>query len=146
MNQSYPQLINELKAGNVGPLYLLEGEETFFIDAANDFFEHRLLPEAERSFNLTILYGKDISAMDIRQRAVNLPMFASRQVIIIKEAQLIKKWDDLIPYFSKPVPATILIIEYKYENFDKRTKASLNQCKNERGTDQSTQHQACRGH
>ena len=61
--------------------------------------------------------------MDIRQRAVNLPMFASRQVIIVKEAQLIKKWDDLIPYFAKPVSATVLVIEYKYENFDKRTKA-----------------------
>jgi DNA polymerase III subunit delta len=123
VNQTHLQILNDLKAGKVKPLYLLEGEETFFIDEVNEFFEHQLLSEAQRSFNLTILYGKDTSAMDIRQRAVNLPMFASQQVIIVKEAQLIKKWDDLLPYFSKPVPATILIIEHKYDNFDKRTKA-----------------------
>ncbi|MCY7409017.1 MAG: DNA polymerase III subunit delta [Chitinophagales bacterium] len=106
------------------PIYLLEGEEPYFIDLVSDYMEKNILPEAERSFNQTILYGKETTALDIRTRALNYPMFSNYQVIMVKEAQALKKWDDLVGYFEKPVKSTILIICHKFENFDKRTKAA----------------------
>ncbi|MEO5674692.1 MAG: DNA polymerase III subunit delta [Chitinophagales bacterium] len=124
MNQTYTDILRDLQKKIFHPLYLLEGEEPYYIDKLSDYMEHHLLPEAERSFNQTVLYGKEATALDIRTRALNYPMFSNYQVIIVKEAQAIKKWDDLLPYFGKPVKSTILVLCHKHENFDKRTKAA----------------------
>src|SRR5205814_9277120 len=70
------------------------------------------------------------TALDIRTRAMNYPMFSNYQVIMVKEGQTLKKWDDLVPYFEKPVPSTILVLCHKHENFDKRTKAAKEVAKN----------------
>jgi len=124
MNQSHTEIISDLEKKIFHPLYLLEGEEPYFIDAVSDFIEHHALPEAERSFNQTILYGKETNALDIRTRAMNYPMFSNYQIILVKEAQELKKWDDLEAYFEKPVKTTVLVLCHKHKNFDKRTKAA----------------------
>ena len=124
MNQTHTDILRDLQKKIYHPLYLLEGEETYFIDMVSDYIEHHVLPEAERSFNQTILYGKETTAMDIRTRAMNYPMFSNYQVIMVKEAQELKKWEDLVSYFEKPVKTTILVLCHKHENFDKRTKAA----------------------
>ena len=124
MTQSHEEIIADIKKKIFHPIYLLEGEEPYYIDVVSDFIERNLLPESERSFNQTILYGKETNALDIRTRAMNYPMFSNYQVIMVKEAQELKKWDDLEPYFEKPVKTTILILCHKHKNFDKRTKAA----------------------
>lgn len=124
MNQSHDEVIAEVNKKIYHPIYLLEGEEPYYIDQVSDYLEQHLLPEGERSFNQAILYGKETNAMDIRTRAMNFPMFSNYQVIIVKEAQELRKWDDLEPYFEKPVKSTILVLCHKHKNFDKRTKAA----------------------
>ena len=124
MNLTYDVILRDLKNKIYHPLYLLEGEESYFIDLVSNYMEKNILPEAEKSFNQTILYGKETTANEIRQRGLNYPMFSNYQVIIVKEAQAIKKWDDLLSYVEKPVKTTILVLCYKYETFDKRTKVS----------------------
>jgi len=121
---THNDILSELKNKIYHPIYLLEGEETYFIDLVSDFMEKNILPEGERSFNQTVLYGKETTALDIRTRALNYPMFSNYQVLIVKEAQGLKKWDDLVAYFEKPVKSTILVLCHKHENFDKRTKAA----------------------
>ncbi|HYV90428.1 MAG TPA: DNA polymerase III subunit delta, partial [Chitinophagales bacterium] len=124
MTQTHTDILRDLQKKIYHPIYLLEGEEPYFIDMVSNYIEHHVLPEAERSFNQTILYGKETTALDIRTRAMNYPMFSNYQVLMVKEAQALKKWDDLVPYLEKPVPSTILVLCHKYENFDKRTKAA----------------------
>src|SRR6185295_4331647 len=124
MTQTHEEILRDLKNKIYHPVYLLEGEEPYYIDMVSDFIENNLLPESERSFNQTILYGKDTNANDIRTRALNYPMFSNNQVLIIKEAQTLKKWEDMVTYFEKPVKTTILVLCHKYDNFDKRTKAA----------------------
>lgn len=122
MVTTYDAIIRDLKNKIVHPVYLLEGEEPYFIDLVSDYIENNLLPEAERSFNQTVLYGKDTTVNEIRQRAMNYPMFSNYQVLIVKEAQMLKKWDELLKYVENPVRTTILVLCHRYENFDKRTK------------------------
>lgn len=122
MVATYDVILRDLKNKIVHPIYLLEGEEPYFIDLVSDFIENNLLPEAERSFNQTVLYGKDTTINEIRQRAMNYPMFSNYQVLIVKEAQMLRKWEELLKYVEKPVKTTILVLCHRYENFDKRTK------------------------
>jgi DNA polymerase-3 subunit delta len=122
MNHTHDVILRDLKNKIYYPVYLLEGEEPYYIDVVTDFIEKNLLPESERSFNQAVLYGKDTTANDIRQRAMNYPMFSNYQVLIVKEAQMLKKWDDLVSYVEKPVKTTILVLSHPHDNFDKRTK------------------------
>lgn len=122
MVATYDVILRDLKNKIVHPIYLLEGEEPYFIDLVSDYIESNLLPEAERSFNQTVLYGKDTTINEIRQRAMNYPMFSNYQVLIVKEAQMLRKWEELQKYVEKPVKSTILVLCHRYENFDKRTK------------------------
>lgn len=124
MTATHDVILRDLKNKIYHPVYLLEGEEPYFIDLVSDYIENNLLPESERSFNQTILYGKDTTVNEIRQRAMNYPMFSNYQVLIVKEAQMLKKWDELLPYAEKPVKTTILVLCHRYENFDKRTKVA----------------------
>ncbi|MEO6169098.1 MAG: DNA polymerase III subunit delta [Chitinophagales bacterium] len=124
MTATFDLILRDLKNKIYHPIYLLEGEEPYFIDLVSDYIENNLLPESERSFNQTILYGKDTTINEIRQRAMNYPMLSNYQVLIVKEAQMLKKWDELLLYAEKPVKTTVLVLCHRYDNFDKRTKVA----------------------
>jgi len=104
------------------PVYLLHGEEPYFIDRISDYIEKNVLTEEEKNFNQTIFYGRDSDARIISDTAYRYPMMAERQVVIVKEAQSLKTIDNLLNYVSKPMSSTILVINYKYKTLDKRTK------------------------
>ena len=124
-------IIKDLKNRKYKPLYLLHGDEPYFIDQVSNFVEHKLLPDAEKGFNQTVLYGKDTDVMTVLGAAKRYPMMAEYQVVLVKEAQEMK-WgrddDDkksinpLLNYLENPLPSTILVFCYKYGKFDKRKK------------------------
>jgi DNA polymerase-3 subunit delta len=124
-------ILKDLKNRKYKPLYLLHGEEPYFIDQVSNFVEHKLLPDAEKGFNQTVLYGKDTEIMTVLSAAKRYPMMAEYQVVLVKEAQDMK-WgrddDDkksinpLLNYLESPLPSTILVFCYKYGKFDKRKK------------------------
>ncbi len=120
--QEYGKIIQELKAGIFHPIYLLYGEESYFIDEIVDYIEKNALTEGEKAFNQTVFYAKDIEIRDLLENARRFPMMANFQVIIVKEAQGYKKLDDFEPYFEKPVPSTILVISVKGKKIDGRSK------------------------
>jgi DNA polymerase-3 subunit delta len=125
-------IIKDIKNRKFKPLYLLHGEEPFFIDRISDFMESNILSDAEKGFNQTILYGKDTDVMAVLNAAKRYPMMAEHQVIIIKEAQDMK-WgkedadkkgiNPVLSYLENPLSSTILVFCYKYGKFDKRKKA-----------------------
>lgn len=118
----FDDIIKSIKAKDYKPVYFLHGEESFYIDAISNYIEKNVLSEAEKSFNQTILYGKDTDAKTLIDTASRYPMMASHQVVILKEAQEMKELLDLQLYIEKAVPTTILVICYKHGKLDSRTK------------------------
>lgn len=117
------KIVNDIKAGNIKPIYFLMGEEPYYIDKLSNYIEDSILSEDEKGFNQTVLYGRDVTIEDIIGTAKRYPMMAERQVVIVKEAQdLIKTIDKLESYVENPMPSTVLVICYKYKILDKRKK------------------------
>ena len=117
------KIINEIKAGNIKPIYFLMGEEPYYIDKITEYLEQNLLAEEEKGFNQMVLYGRDTTIDDIVANAKRYPMMAERQVVIVKEAQyLVKEIDKLESYAENPQPSTVLVFAYKYKTLDKRKK------------------------
>ncbi len=119
---TYEQLMQQLKKKEYHPVYLLHGEEPFFIDEAVRHFEEEVLEPHERSFNLTIVYGKDTDHRQVRDAAMRYPMMAPRQVVIVKEAQEMRDLGELLPYVRKPVPTTLLVLAHKHKKLKMNTK------------------------
>ncbi len=117
---TFEEIISNLKKKIYHPIYFLMGEETYFIDKISDYIADNVLTEAEKGFNQTVLYGKDTEPQTIISNARRFPMMANYQVIIVREAQNIKKIEDLETYAKNPLKSTILVINYKYKTLDKR--------------------------
>ena len=122
MAVTYEEIISDLKNRIFKPVYFLAGEEPYYIDLITEYIQEKVLPEDEKAFNQIILYGDDTNISAIIDTARRFPMMASHQVLIIKEAQSLKKLDDLAIYLEKPLLSTILVFSYKYKTIDKRTK------------------------
>lgn len=118
----FVQIERDLKSKNFKPIYLLMGEEPFYIDQITELIEDLALTEDEKAFNLTISYGKETAIEDIVNAAKRFPMMAERQVVIVKEAQELKKLDAFEKYFEQPTPSTVLVLAHKYKKVDKRSK------------------------
>lgn len=116
-------IINDIKTGNLKPIYFLMGEEPYYIDGISNFIENNVLSEEEKGFNQIILYGRDVTVEEIISNAKRYPMMADRQVVIVKEAQdLTRTIENLVSYAENPQPSTVLVICYKYKKLDARKK------------------------
>jgi len=122
MAVTYEEIISDLKNRIYKPVYFLAGEEPYYIDLITNYIEDKVLPEEEKAFNQIIVYADDTNIAAIIDTARRFPMMSSHQVVVIKEAQSLKKLDDLIIYLEKPLVSTILVFCYKYRTIDKRTK------------------------
>ena len=104
------------------PVYWLEGEESYFIDALVDSAEREILTVDEAAFNLIIHYGKETGWTQVLNSCMRYPMFSEKQVVILKEAQQMKDIEKLEAYIAKPMPSTILIVAYRDKKVDGRSK------------------------
>ncbi|TKK67486.1 DNA polymerase III subunit delta [Ilyomonas limi] len=119
---SAESIIADWKNKRFKPIYWLEGEEPYFIDVVMNYAEHQLLPESETGFNLTVFYGRDADWAAVVNACRRYPMFAERQVVLLKEAQQMKDIEKLEGYVEKPLSSTILVVSYKEKKVDARTK------------------------
>ncbi len=117
----HTDIITSIKKKEYKPVYFLHGEESFFIDQITKVFEENILNESEKSFNFTVLYGKENDFRAVGDNAARFPMMASHQVIIVKEAQEMKTLSELKAYIQKPTPTTILLICHKHKKYDMRS-------------------------
>lgn len=126
MNDSAKEILDKLKARKYEPVYILQGEEPYYIDLISNYIEKNVLSESEKSFNQVVLYGKDSPVNLILTHAKRYPMMAERQVVIVREAQDIPDLNKeggaklLLDYVSKPVPSTVLVLCHKHKVLDKR--------------------------
>ncbi len=117
------QMISAIQNRKFKPVYMLMGEEPYYIDKIADCIEKNVLTEDEKGFNQTVLYGRDTTIEEIVSNAKRYPMMAEYQVVIVKEAQdLARTLDQLESYVANPQPTTILVLCYKYKSLDKRKK------------------------
>jgi len=82
-----------------------------------------VLNESEKAFNQSVVYGRDTTIRDIITMARRFPMMSPLQLIIVKEAQLMKSFDGIEHYLEQPMQTTVLVFAYKYKKIDKRTRA-----------------------
>jgi len=126
MDAAAKEILTNLRAKKYAPVYVLQGEETYYIDLIASYIEAHALSESEKGFNQVILYGKDSPANVILTNAKRFPMMAEKQVVIVREAQDIPDLQKeggsklLLDYFSRPVPSTILVLCHKHKTLDKR--------------------------
>jgi len=118
------KILTDWKKGNFKPIYWLEGEEPYFIDQLVDYAEHKILSESEMGFNLTVFYGKDADWAAVVNACRRYPMFAERQVVLLKEAQQMKDIDKIEGYIDNPLSSTIFVVSYKDKKVDGRSKLS----------------------
>jgi len=119
---TYEQILSDLRQKKYAPVYFLMGEEPYYIDVISDYIQNHVLDDSEKEFDQTVLYGKDVDISAVINAAKRYPMMGGYQVLIVKEAQAIKEWDNLIHYLSNPLKSTILVFCYKYGTPDKRKK------------------------
>src|SRR5258706_1192791 len=119
---SVEKIISDWKKKIFQPVYWLEGEEEYFIDKAINYAEHYILPETEAAFNLSVFYGKDTNWATVINTCRRYPMFAERQVVLIKEAQQMKDIEKLEAYIENPLHSTVFVVGYKEKKLDARKK------------------------
>ena len=119
---SAEKIILDWKKNIFKPFYWLEGEEEFYIDTVVDYAEHNILPEADLAFNLSVFYGRDANWAEVVNACSRYPMFAQRQVVLLKEAQQMKDIDKLENYITNPLASTVLVVSYKGKTIDGRSK------------------------
>jgi len=109
------EIIKQFKDKNPKPLYLLHGEEPYYIDEITDAATKYVLEDHEKDFNFTLLYGKDVDLSQLLEHVKRYPMMAEKQLIIVKEAQDVRNWDAFNGYFENPTSSTVLILAHKYK-------------------------------
>ena len=119
---TFSNIISEINSGKFRPIYFLMGEEAYYIDKITRLIESKALPEDQKSFNQAVLYGRDTDVRTVIGEAKRFPMMADRVVIIVKEAQQLRKIEELESYVQNPQPSTVLVIAHKYKTIDKRKK------------------------
>jgi len=115
-------ILKEWKSRTFRPIYWLDGEEEYFIDKVVNYAEHNILNENESAFNLTIFYGRDTGWADVINACRRYPMFAERQVVVLKEAQQMRDIEKLEGYIENPLSSTVFVVSYKDKKVDGRSK------------------------
>lgn len=117
---TYESICKDIADRKYAPVYVLMGEEPFFIDQITDLLVDNVLTEEERDFNQSIFYGADADAVSVINAARRFPMMAEHQLIVVKEAQLMRDIELLTAYVKHPLASTVLVINYKYKSLDRR--------------------------
>ena len=115
MTRKFNDIIADLKADQYAPVYILCGEEPYYADRTVDFIAENALDPMAREFDQQILYGRDLQGADIAPvigAARGFAMMGGRKVIIVREAQAVKKWDALNAYLDNLMPQNVLVICY----------------------------------
>lgn len=115
------EIIADVKAGNFAPVYLLMGDEPYYVDLVCDAVIDSVFDDdSERDFNQTVCYGADVDADTVVTEARRYPMFAERHLVVLKEAQMMRSLEELAVYCARPLESTVLVIAMHGASADKR--------------------------
>lgn len=113
-----------MKAGKFRPVYLLTGEENYYIDLVSNFFEKNVIAADFRDFDQTVVYGPEVDMPTVIDLAKRYPMMSPVQLVLVKEAQgIARDWELLAKYLENPQPQTVLVFCYRHKKLNKNSKA-----------------------
>ena len=115
-------IIKDIKGGKFLPVYVLHGDEAYYIDEISDAIQEHALEEHERDFNQSIVYGKEADLLTLISDLRSYPLMSERRLLILKEAQDFKLLEELNAYIENPLSSTVLVICHKYKAIDARKK------------------------
>ncbi|MFI3330647.1 MAG: DNA polymerase III subunit delta [Rikenellaceae bacterium] len=118
----FSSIKKDINAGKIAPIYVLMGEEGYFIDELVDILTEKILPEDKKAFNQIVCYGKDTEVGAVINMARQMPMMGGKQVVILREAQTMRGVDKLSLYSASPSPESVLVVAHKDKNIDKRSQ------------------------
>ena len=117
----FKQIENDIKSKKFSPIYLLMGEEEFYIDYLTNLIIENSISKSEKEFNYNVLYGKETNIDELISICKKFPLMSNYQVVVLKEAQYLSRTiDQLAGYVNNFLESTILIINYKHKSLDKR--------------------------
>ena len=119
---TFESIMKDLKAKKFAPVYVLMGDEPYYIDKICDYITENVLAPEERDFNQVVLFGADVTAAQVVDQCKGYPMMAKYRVVVVKEAQNMKNLEPLEKYFEKPVGTTVFVMCHKNGSIDKRKK------------------------
>lgn len=115
----FREIITSIKKKEFSPIYLLMGEEDYYIDQITEMLENSVVSEEEKDFNSTVIYGADAEIREILAKVQQYPVMADRQIVLLKEAQTMSmaksQLEKLAIYAKKPNPLCVFVISYKTE-------------------------------
>lgn len=117
---SYEDVLRDLKAQKVAPIYYLMGEEDYYIDKLSAAIVDAVLTKEEADFNLDIVYGADTSIEKVIELAHAYPMMAERRVVLVREAQALRSLEGLETYLDHLTPSSVLVFCHKHGKLDAR--------------------------
>ncbi|MDR1631391.1 MAG: DNA polymerase III subunit delta [Dysgonamonadaceae bacterium] len=120
----FEEIKQGILSGNFAPVYLFQGDESYFIDQLTGMLIENVLDDSERDFNQVIFYGMETNARTVITSCKRFPMMVERQLVVLKEAQNMKDIDELVHYVKQPLRSTVLVINYKHGKLDGRKKLS----------------------
>lgn len=128
-SDDFSTICADIKSGRFAPVYLLHGEEGYFMDRITDLLLDHVLTDEEKDFNLTQIYGADVTNLgDVVSTCRRYPMMAEHQLVLLREAQVLKqnaeltKLDQLEAYLAHPLKSTVFVITYKGKKVDSRLR------------------------
>ncbi|MBM6992391.1 MAG: DNA polymerase III subunit delta [Prevotella sp.] len=119
---TFEAIMRDLKTGRFAPIYILMGEESYYIDKISDYIQNHVLSPDQQAFDQTVVFGADVNAAQVADLSMQYPMMAPKKVIIVKEAQGMRSFDKLEKYAENPQPRTVLVFCYKNGTMNRRTK------------------------
>lgn len=118
---TFDDIARDIKAGNISPVYCLMGEEPFYIDRLEAMIAQKVMPEANRDFDMELLYGSDVDGVRVADSCRQFPMLGDRRLVIVREAQQMRAGlDALAAYCQKPMDTTVLVLCHKNGTIDRR--------------------------
>ena len=124
---TYEEIIKDIKAGKISPVYCLMGDEPYYIDRLEMLITDKVMPKENRDFDMDLLYGADVDAVRVADSCQQYPMMGEKRLVVVREFQQMKSSQDaLAAYVKKPSPTTVLVICHKNGNLDKRKSLGKN--------------------
>ncbi|MCQ2189391.1 MAG: DNA polymerase III subunit delta [Paludibacteraceae bacterium] len=115
-------IITDVKAGKLKPIYLLHGEEPYYIDLVANYLENNVVAEENKDFDFSVLYGGEVKMQDVLAAVSSYPMMSDYRLVVVREAQQIREKDyDLLQLYAKKFnPKAVLVMCCKHKKLDAR--------------------------
>lgn len=117
---TYRDILDSIRKKDFAQVYMLMGEETYYLDMIADALERTVVKEENKAFDQLVFYGADSDLEVVIASARQYPVMGDRQLVIFKEAQTYPgnktQLDKLASYISQPNSQGVFVLIYKGDN------------------------------